>query len=615
MKPVFSIIIPVYNREETIAALLTSIFACNLPFPIEVIIINSGSTDRTKEIIQGFDDKRITIIDIKKEEFNHGLTRNLGVKRSSGTYVYFFSGDALVISKDIFTRTLSHFQTYSNSAIVFARQIPYDATPLIQKLETTVYFDDLDVYADKNGIVLQTITKPFISFNEENKMLWYFSSDVAACYRKSFLTAYPFPKTEYGGEDVFAARIVLEKGYLKIYDSRIVVQHSHNYSVLEYIKREKVEMGLVVERLKTKKKIRLFGKIKKIARLKNISPLVKVNYFFELFVFYMVKILILLNLKIEKIIYFCKKNQLWKHIFIFIFFIFLILASIEIALRVYGYWYTSYVRSLYKNITRENKKIKILAVGESSTGGLWIENRSYPIQLREKLNRYYNCSSCAEVDEFDLPGGNSSSTLAKLPEKILEYKPDIVLFMVGFNDSYFYAYNVDIQILEKYFNKNPFVYTYFLKFSDLIDNIRVLRVAKLIYTNSTLSKSTLLDLSETFRKQGGVSQARFDFGNKHREFIEKQTQKNIEKMVATARVNKAIPILMTYHSGWVNERIREAAKNTNTLLIDNEAVFRKVDNYAEYIFQRDRWHPNEKGYNLIAENILRHLIFSNLLPK
>ncbi len=294
MKPFFSIIIPVYNREETIAALLTSLFACNLPFPIEVIIINSGSTDRTKEIIHGFNDKRITIVDIKKEEFNHGLTRNLGVKKSSGAYVYFFSGDAQIISKDIFTRTLSHFQSYPNCAIVFARQIPYDTTPMIQKLETTVYFDDLSSYLDKNGIIVQTTAKPFIPFNEENKMLWYFSSDVAACYRRTFLTTCPFPHTEYGGEDVFAARIALEKGYSKIYDAKIIVQHSHNYTFLEYIKREKVEMGLITEKLKVQKKIRLLKKIKKICKLENVSLWKKVHYSIELLGYYVAKAFILL---------------------------------------------------------------------------------------------------------------------------------------------------------------------------------------------------------------------------------------------------------------------------------------------------------------------------------
>ncbi len=287
---------------------------------------------------------------------------------------------------------------------------------------------------------------------------------------------------------------------------------------------------------------------------------------------------------------------------------------LECVLRLIGTVYTLKKARLYQDAEKGTPhSIKILAVGESTTGGLWIENRSYPIQLQEKMNAYYKCQSCIKVDEFDLSGGNTSSTLANLPNAMIEHQPDIVIIMAGFNDAYFYAYNVDLQILEKNFKKNPLLYRIYLHLAPIIDEIRILRVAKLIYTSFVFPQDRYLDLVETIYRHGKVTQARLEFGDVHRDFIARNTEQNLKKMIDVVKVNGALPILMTYHTGWVNEKIRDAAKQTGTLLIDNEPVFRKLPNYSDYIFETDHWHPNEKGYALIVQNILNFFIKEKLI--
>lgn len=304
MQPLFSIVIPVYNREDTIGQLLDSIFSCKLPFPIEIIVIDSGSTDKTVEIIKQYNDSRIRVVTIAKSEFNHGLTRNLGVQKSRGKFVFFFSGDARIISKNIFTKTVTTFEKNPDCVLTFVRQIPYESTPFIQQLEATVYFDDLDNFIDSNGQVKQSFKKPFTPFEGTNKMLWYFNSDVAACYRKDYLVQYPFPKTEHGGEDVFAAKQALELGFSKIYDSKLVVQHSHSYSFWEYIKREYVEVGLVTRKLESSKSFRFLLKIKKIALSGKLTYMTKIRILVELLLYYFFKFVIFLSVLLKKSQYF-----------------------------------------------------------------------------------------------------------------------------------------------------------------------------------------------------------------------------------------------------------------------------------------------------------------------
>ena len=79
MKLNVSLYIPVYNGELTIESVLKSVLKLN-PGPEEIIVVNDGSTDRTKEILKDYKDK-IHIID---NPSNMGLahSRNVGISKS-----------------------------------------------------------------------------------------------------------------------------------------------------------------------------------------------------------------------------------------------------------------------------------------------------------------------------------------------------------------------------------------------------------------------------------------------------------------------------------------------------------------------------------------------------
>ncbi|MGK7927409.1 MAG: glycosyltransferase family 2 protein [Spirulina sp.] len=90
--PKISIIIPVYNGEQTIQATLDSILSQSFQ-DWELIISNDGSTDRTLEIIEAIPDPRIQII----SDSNAGLSesRNRGIRIATGEYISFLDADDL----------------------------------------------------------------------------------------------------------------------------------------------------------------------------------------------------------------------------------------------------------------------------------------------------------------------------------------------------------------------------------------------------------------------------------------------------------------------------------------------------------------------------------------
>lgn len=87
-----SIIIPVYNVEKYIATCLNSIL--NQDFKdYEVILINDGSSDSSKEICENFKEKFSKIEVVHKINEGVGVARNVGLQHAKGKYIYFLDSD------------------------------------------------------------------------------------------------------------------------------------------------------------------------------------------------------------------------------------------------------------------------------------------------------------------------------------------------------------------------------------------------------------------------------------------------------------------------------------------------------------------------------------------
>lgn len=93
--PLVSIIVPVYNVQNSVARCLESVLAQTWK-EIEVIVLNDGSTDGSLAICEQFrrKDPRITLID--KPNAGLSMTRNDGMKVAKGKYVQFVDSDDLL---------------------------------------------------------------------------------------------------------------------------------------------------------------------------------------------------------------------------------------------------------------------------------------------------------------------------------------------------------------------------------------------------------------------------------------------------------------------------------------------------------------------------------------
>jgi glycosyltransferase involved in cell wall biosynthesis len=90
-----SIIIPAYNEEKTIEKILKKVLEVKLPLEKEIIVVNDGSTDRTKEIVEKFIENHPneSIVLINKKNEGKGSALKIGIKYSTGDIIIIQDAD------------------------------------------------------------------------------------------------------------------------------------------------------------------------------------------------------------------------------------------------------------------------------------------------------------------------------------------------------------------------------------------------------------------------------------------------------------------------------------------------------------------------------------------
>ena len=93
MNPLFSIVIPTYNRDKQISETIQSVL--NQGFvDFELLVIDNQSQDSTKEIVTSFSDDRIQFYQ-NDQNYERCFSRNRGIQLSRGTYILLLDSDDL----------------------------------------------------------------------------------------------------------------------------------------------------------------------------------------------------------------------------------------------------------------------------------------------------------------------------------------------------------------------------------------------------------------------------------------------------------------------------------------------------------------------------------------
>ncbi len=111
----YSVIIPVYNRIDEVRELLESLLKQTAK-NFEVIIVEDGSTDPSREVVEQYAANGLDVKYFFKENEGRSIARNHGMERATGGYFIFFDSDCVIPEQyfEILERELTaqHFDCF-----------------------------------------------------------------------------------------------------------------------------------------------------------------------------------------------------------------------------------------------------------------------------------------------------------------------------------------------------------------------------------------------------------------------------------------------------------------------------------------------------------------------
>jgi len=123
--PLISVVIPAYNAETTIETALKSVLQ-QVYRPLEVIVVDDGSVDRTYFMVQryiGLVDANIKIVLLKQDNTGPSGARNTGIKQARGDFIAFLDTDDVWTLRDKLNRQIALFKKDETLDLVFTNAI------------------------------------------------------------------------------------------------------------------------------------------------------------------------------------------------------------------------------------------------------------------------------------------------------------------------------------------------------------------------------------------------------------------------------------------------------------------------------------------------------------
>jgi rhamnosyltransferase len=210
MTPSCSVVVRCFNEERHIARLLESIRAQTLG-EVEVIVVDSGSTDNTVGVAQRY---AVVLAHIAPKEFSFGRSLNLGCRLASAELIVLASAHVYPTASDWLERLLAPFAD-QRVAMVYGKQRGSELSKYSERQVFAAWFPDTATRGPRD----------------------YFCNNANAAIRRSVWEQTRYDESLTGLEDIAWAKAVKALGHEVRYEPNASVVHIHEETPLRIFRR------------------------------------------------------------------------------------------------------------------------------------------------------------------------------------------------------------------------------------------------------------------------------------------------------------------------------------------------------------------------------------------
>lgn len=216
-----SVIIRTYNEERLIGALLDGVASQTDTGKVEVILVDSGSTDQTVPIAR---EHGARVVEISKDAFSFGRSCNVGCAQARGEFAVFVSGHCVPASEDWLKNLVAPFED-PKVAVSYGRQLPGLTTRFSEGRVFEKYFPETG----------------------KNEQFPFFSNNANCAIRLHLWDRFPYDEALTGLEDMAFAKQCFEGGYQVHYSPEAAVYHIHDETWRQVFRRYEREAFAIKE--------------------------------------------------------------------------------------------------------------------------------------------------------------------------------------------------------------------------------------------------------------------------------------------------------------------------------------------------------------------------------
>lgn len=213
-KPIFSVVMPTYNRMDTLPDVLDALELQENAPSFEVVIVNDGSTDDTQAFLDAREFK-IPVTIHHQENAGPAEARNVGVDRARGAYIAFLGDDTQPSKHWLATHWRAHQSANGSGPFAILGYTQWHSC-----MKLTPFLKYINEFGLQFGYSL-------IKDHEDLPFNFFYTSNISLSKEllqdDRFNTNFPFA----AWEDTELSYRLKKKGMKILYEEKATVQHNH----------------------------------------------------------------------------------------------------------------------------------------------------------------------------------------------------------------------------------------------------------------------------------------------------------------------------------------------------------------------------------------------------